>query len=251
MVGLRLSCDELAPWAGVTPEQAADHVADLADLVDLLAVVRGGPYSVDRLPPRRPHPGRVQPRAVPAMRAAAAGRAAVVLQGSVVDPASGRRRRSTTGTADLVEMTRAQIAEPDLVALVRAGRDGEARPCILCNQACRVRDNRNPIVSCVGEPRAGHETVDVDPATAPAGAGGVPPTDVLVVGAGLAGLECARVLALRGHRVRRRRARPTVTGGALARGRGGPGPAAAGRPRRLAGRRVRPAGRGRSSSGGR
>ena len=70
-------------------------------------------------------------------------------------------------------------------------------PCILCNQACRVRDNRNPVVSCVGEPRSGYETVE-------------PPVDgtdpvqrrVVVVGAGVAGLECARVLATRGHQVR-------------------------------------------------
>ena len=103
------------------------------------------------------------------------------------------------GVADLVEMTRAQIAEPRPggAGPRRAGRPRPG-PCILCNQACRVRDNRNPLVSCVGEPRAGHETVDVDPGAA-AGAGGRP-ADVLVVGAGPAGLECARVLALRGHR---------------------------------------------------
>ena len=45
IVALRLSCDELAPWAGVTPEHGADHVAALAGAVDLLTVVRGGPYS--------------------------------------------------------------------------------------------------------------------------------------------------------------------------------------------------------------
>jgi Pyridine nucleotide-disulphide oxidoreductase len=71
------------------------------------------------------------------------------------------------------------------------------RPCILCNQACRVRDNRNPIVSCVGEPRSGHETVEPwIEGTDRAG------REVLVVGSGIAGLECARVLAERGHRVR-------------------------------------------------
>ena len=66
------------------------------------------------------------------------------------------------GSADLVEMTRAQIADPRLVALVRAGTPAQVRPCILCNQACHVRDNRNPIVSCVGEPGSGHE-VDEPP----------------------------------------------------------------------------------------
>jgi len=45
VLALRLSCDELAPWAGVTPEEAAEHVDALAEAVDLLVVVRGGPFS--------------------------------------------------------------------------------------------------------------------------------------------------------------------------------------------------------------
>src|SRR5262249_59517914 len=45
ILALRLSCDELAPWAGITPEQAGDAVAALAETLDLLTVVRGGPYS--------------------------------------------------------------------------------------------------------------------------------------------------------------------------------------------------------------
>ena len=58
------------------------------------------------------------------------------------------------GAADLVEMTRAQIADARLVAHLRAGHPERVRPCLLCNQTCQVRDNRNPIVTCVGEPRS-------------------------------------------------------------------------------------------------
>jgi 2,4-dienoyl-CoA reductase (NADPH2) len=93
-------------------------------------------------------------------------------------------------------MTRAQIADPDLVAKVAAGDTDRVRPCILCNQACQVRDARNPIVSCVAEPSSGHEWEDPD-WTARTG----PSTDVLVVGGGVAGMECARVASVRGHRV--------------------------------------------------
>jgi len=196
IVALRLCCDELAPWAGVTPEQAAGQVAALAGLVDLVVVVRGGPFSASAYRPDAHTPATFNLDLCRRMRGAAGGRAMVVLQGSVVDPATAQRALDD-GACDLVEMTRAQIAEPRLVGLVRDGDGSRARPCILCNQACHVRDNRNPIVSCVGQPASGHETVEASTdGTDDSG------REVLVVGAGVAGLECARVLAARGHRVR-------------------------------------------------
>ena len=45
ILGLRLSCDELAPWAGITPDAALDIAAVVAPLVDYLVVVRGSIYS--------------------------------------------------------------------------------------------------------------------------------------------------------------------------------------------------------------
>ena len=227
VVALRLSCDELAPWAGVTPEHAAGHVDQLADRIDLLTVVRGGPYSATAYRPDAHTDEGFNRDLCAAMRQAAAGRVPVVWQGSVIDPLQGALALDD-GVADLVEMTRAQIAEPRLVELVRAGRGAEVRPCILCNQACRVRDNRNPLVSCVGDPRAGHETVDADPG--PRTGTRLPdPTvrttstyDALVVGAGPAGLECARVLAGHGRRVRVVE-RTGTAGGALAAAAVGPG----------------------------
>ncbi len=225
LVALRLSCDELAPWAGVTPEQAAGQVDELADRVDLLTVVRGGPYSSTAYRPDAHTPAGFNVELCAAMRRAAGGRVPIVLQGSMVDLDLAATALEE-GTADLVEMTRAQIAEPNLVRLWRSGRADHARPCILCNQACRVRDNRNPLISCVGEPRAGHETVDVDPAGRSTSSGDADPAaavaNVLVVGAGPAGLECARVLAVRGRTVRVVE-RSTSTGGALAAAAVGPG----------------------------
>ncbi len=189
ILALRLCCDELAPWAGVTPEQGAGQVSALADLVDLVVVVRGGPYSASAYRPDAHTPANFNLDLCRQMRAAVGGRTAVVLQGSVIDPTAAQTALDE-GVCDLVEMTRAQIAEPRLVALVRQGTAARARPCILCNQACRVRDNRNPIVSCVGEPASGHETVE-------AAIEGSDDTcrEVMVVGAGVAGLECARVLS--------------------------------------------------------
>jgi 2,4-dienoyl-CoA reductase (NADPH2) len=134
----------------------------------------------------------------------------------VVDPDTAQAALDA-GAADLVEMTRAQIADPRVVELVRAGSAERIRPCILCNQACHVRDNRNPIISCVGEPGSGHETDDP-----PTEGTDAPARDVLVVGGGPAGLECARVLAERGHRVELAEC-TSALGGALRAGAVGPG----------------------------
>jgi 2,4-dienoyl-CoA reductase (NADPH2) len=214
VVGLRLSCDELAPWAGIVPEAAADIAVALSPWIDYLVVVRGGIFSVASTRPD----GHDQPGfnldLVRDIRAVVDRRVPVFAQGSIVDVGQAEWA-IVDGRCDGVEMTRAQIADPDLVAKARAGAVEQIRPCILCNQTCQVRDARNPIVSCVVEPRAGYETTDPDPDPEPARArtdadpGGGPAVaepsssvaDVLVVGAGVAGLECARVAATRGHRV--------------------------------------------------
>jgi 2,4-dienoyl-CoA reductase (NADPH2) len=218
VLALRLACDELAPWAGVTPEQAAEQVDQLAGLglLDLVVVVRGGPYSTAAYRPTSHTAPTFNRDLCAAMRTAAAGRAAVALQGSVVDAAAAQAALAD-GVADLVEMTRAQIADPELVRRVRAGEADRVRPCLLCNQACRVRDNRNPVVSCVGEPRSGHETED-----APVEGTDRRPREILVVGGGPAGLEAARVLASRGHTVTLAEAGETL-GGALRTAAVGPG----------------------------
>ncbi|MET8681271.1 mycofactocin system FadH/OYE family oxidoreductase 1 [Streptomyces sp. NPDC004647] len=195
IVGLRLSCDELAPWAGITPEHAAEVAAGLAPMLDYVAVVRGSAMNTSAYrPDLHTEPGFNRDLAF-TVRETVAGKTRVVLQGSVVDPAQAQQALDS-GAACLVEMTRAQIAEPRLVALRRAGLGARIRPCVLCNQRCRVRDNRNPVVSCIAEPRSGYETQD-----APTDGEDGTALDVLVVGGGPAGLEAARVLAGRGHRV--------------------------------------------------
>ena len=211
VVGLRLSCDELAPWAGITPEQAPELAARLVGFgVDYLVVVRGSIYSAEKTRADFHEPTGYNIDVCRAVRAAVPG-TPVFLQGSVVEWGQAEWAVGD-GVCDAVEMTRAQLADPDLVA-----KRGDARPCIRCNQTCQVRDGRNPIVTCVGEPSTGHETDDPDwYAPSPR------PRDVLVVGGGVAGMEVARVAAARGHRVRLAERESSLGGVAAIAGPGGP-----------------------------
>ncbi len=203
VVGLRLSCDELAPWAGITPEMAPEIAAALVACgLDYLVVTRGSIYTIEKTRPDFHESTGFNIDVCRAVREAVHAEhpdVPVVLQGSMVE--IGQAEWALGGyddpaKCDAVEMTRAQIADPDLVAKLTAGQQAQIRPCTRCNQTCQVRDARNPIVTCIGEPTSGRETEDPD--------WYVPtphPRDVVVVGAGPAGLEAARVATLRGHRV--------------------------------------------------
>jgi len=191
VLALRLTCDENTPWAGLTPELAVGCAREIASAIDLLTVVRGGLFSPEAYRPDAHVPAGFNERLCQRIRDTLGDSVPVALQGSVVDPAQAQRALDE-GICDLVEMTRAQIADPDLVTAVRRGRS--PRPCLRCNQACLVDDFHNPVVGCVADPEAGEET-------RPRARRAAAARDVLVVGAGPAGLEAARVAATRGHRV--------------------------------------------------
>ncbi len=111
--------------------------------------------------------------------------------------------------ADLVGLTRATIADPDLVAKTLAGRADRVRPCIACNQGCvgqLLGAERR--VGCAVNAAAGFERALGDDLLAPAET----PKTVLVVGGGPAGLEAARVAAKRGHKVILAEAAPDLGG---------------------------------------
>ncbi len=185
VVGLRLTVDELAPWAGLTP-----GTVRVPEGVDYVAGVRGSGLAVGATrPDAHTPPGHGVPLAA-ALRGVVPAGTSVVLAGGVVEPADADAVLAD-GTADLVEMTRALVADPDLVARVRAGR--APRPCVLTNERCRVRDGRNTVVSCTVSPV--EEAFPVPPLVPGDGSA------VRVVGGGPAGLEGARVLATAGHRV--------------------------------------------------
>ena len=112
------------------------------------------------------------------------------------------------GHADMVSIVRGQIADPHLVRKAREGRAHDVRPCISCNQLCWGRRSRDYWISCLINPSAGREHIWGGDRFVPAERR----TTVLVVGAGPAGLEAARVCAERGHEVIVAEAGPQIGG---------------------------------------
>jgi 2,4-dienoyl-CoA reductase-like NADH-dependent reductase (Old Yellow Enzyme family)/thioredoxin reductase len=103
----------------------------------------------------------------------------------------------TEGKADLVALTRQQIADPETVNKLREGRLDDIRPCVACNQGCIDRLFEGSSASCIHNPAAGYELelgiATLEPVAAP--------RRVVVVGAGPAGLKAAEVAARMGHDV--------------------------------------------------
>ena len=102
-----------------------------------------------------------------------------------------------SGAADLVALTRAHIADPDIVRKTREGRVAEIRPCIGCNHGCVGGLQSVGRIGCTVNVAIGSERTLAEDLIKPTGQ----PQRVLVVGGGPAGLEAARVAALAGHRV--------------------------------------------------
>ena len=116
------------------------------------------------------------------------------------------------GVADVVQMTRAHIADPDIVRKTKAGRAEEVRACIACNQGCWFNTQTGTMaIACTINPAAGSEGTLSEELIVPA----PKPGRVLVIGGGPAGMEAARMARLRGHNVTLVEAGPHL-GGQLA-----------------------------------
>ena len=119
----------------------------------------------------------------------------VVGVGRFKDPAQAERALSE-GHCDLVGVVRGQIADADFVAKARAGRSGDTRLCLSCNQECVGRMGLNRWLGCIENPRTGRESEGVGLAHPVKF-----PRRVVVVGAGPAGLQAAIAAARNGHAV--------------------------------------------------
>jgi 2,4-dienoyl-CoA reductase-like NADH-dependent reductase (Old Yellow Enzyme family) len=196
-VGVRLAADEIAP-GGLGPEACAEIAAALCarSEVDFVSAAlghsasyRGSTYIVP--PPPEPRDAIAAP--VAPMRAAIPG---VPLIGTTrVADLEAAERLVGSGAVDLVGMTRAMIADPDLLAKAADGRAAEVIPCIGCNQGCIGHYHAGLPIACTVNPRTGRER------TLPRPGRTTENRRVLVAGGGPAGVAAALEAAAAGHDV--------------------------------------------------
>ncbi|MCP4752866.1 MAG: mycofactocin system FadH/OYE family oxidoreductase 2 [Proteobacteria bacterium] len=195
-LGLRLNADEMHPKGGITHEMAKEIARRLEstgqiDFFDIslgtfhnLFLVEGSMHT----PLAYTAPLSAGIRSVVSLPVYASNR--------INDPHLAEKILED-GHGDMVNMVRGLIADPELPNKARYGRFKDIRHCIACNQGCIGRMGLGYTIGCLQTPAAGDER-NYGIGTIKRAA---KPKKVLIVGAGPAGLETARVAALRKHRV--------------------------------------------------
>ena len=196
IVGLRYTADE-AEAGGVTPEEGIEISKRLANsgMVDFLNVIRGrihtDPAMTDVIPvqgmknaPHLDFAGEVKKATgMPTFHAA-----------KIPDVATARHAVQA-GLLDMAGMTRAHMADPHIVKKIVEGREDDIRPCVGATY-CLDRIYQAGEALCMHNAATGRELTmphEIVPAAER--------KKVVIVGAGPAGLEAARVAAERGHDV--------------------------------------------------
>ncbi|MHC8334281.1 oxidoreductase [Pseudomonas sp. LB3P25] len=196
IVGVRYTGDEQLP-GGLTSADGLDISRRLKDsgMVDFLNVVRGHIDTDAGLTDLIPIQGM---RNSPHLDFAGEIRAATdfpTFHAAKIPDVATARHAIASGKIDMVGMTRAHMTDPHIVRKIIEGREEDIRPCVGANY-CLDRIYQGGAAYCIHNPATGRETSmphDIPKAASK--------RKIVIVGAGVAGLEAARVAAERGHEV--------------------------------------------------
>ena len=188
-VGYRMSADEYTP-GGLTLEETSQFAGMLeASGIDYIHVSAGTEETIHHMIPpmytAKAHNVHLSEGIKKVVRIP-------VITVGAHDVETGEKALNE-GKADLVAMGRALVADPELPNKLASGRIGDIRPCIRGNEGCLSRVILGLAMRCEVNPACGRE-----------GYYRIAPTKkkkVVVIGGGIAGLEAARLAALRGHEV--------------------------------------------------
>jgi 2,4-dienoyl-CoA reductase-like NADH-dependent reductase (Old Yellow Enzyme family)/thioredoxin reductase len=194
-IGIRIGVDGDGAKRGITIEELGQIAALLTPHVQYISV-SGGSYSGlgDGFEGAYVSPWLREPAFNAAAAASVKQRSTVpvFVTGKITDPSIAEGILAD-GTADMVGMVRALIADPELPNKAREGRSLEIRMCLGLSECHAIGRHRVPVTCAVNASAAREAEMQIVPAAVR--------RRVVVVGSGPAGLEAARVAALRGHDV--------------------------------------------------
>lgn len=196
IVGVRYTADEDKP-GGITPDEGMEISRQLKDsgLVDFLNVIKGHIETDAALTDVIPVQGM---RSAPHLDFAGDVRAATafpVFHAARIPDVATARHAIASGKLDMVGMTRPHMTDPHIVRKIIAGEEDRIRPCVGANY-CLDRIYQGGSAYCIHNPATGRELSmphDIPAAETK--------RRIVIVGAGPAGMEAARVAGARGHEV--------------------------------------------------
>jgi len=212
LVGMRMSVYEDRGGLSAEDAIAIAQIMEREGAIDFLNCVAGR-MDTELFLAEKNMPGMTEPLApfLPQIAAVKRELSLPVFHAARITDVATARYAIREGILDMVAMTRAHIADPQIVNKIRRGEEHRIRPCFGASHCMYKKP------SCVHNAASGRETVlpqVVEPTTGKI-------KHVVVVGGGPAGMEAARVAAERGHRVNLLEATPQLGGQLLLAARAG------------------------------
>ena len=207
-VGMRMCADEFHD-DGLDPETLKEIAAtySASGLIDFISVIGSGADTHNKVANCMPSMA-LPPEPFVNLAAGIKSVSTVpILHAQGIRDVTQAERIIANGLVDMVGMTRAHIADPHMIAKIRDGREDQIRQCVGANY-CIDRQYLGQDVLCVQNPSTSRESTMPHVVSKSKGE----KRRVIVVGAGPAGLEAARVSAERGHEVILFERNPSVGG---------------------------------------